>query len=116
MPPRARTRITCPASSSSCSRATPSFASFFSCSPKARRPAASATGRSRRGAATIFGTALHLLIDASVSNETLKSDLESFGAGRVVVSPIDPSLEDVFVRLTEVRAQELEAQGHEVVA
>jgi len=67
-------------------------------------------------AATIFGTALHLLIDASVSNETLKSDLESFGAGRVVVSPIDPSLEDVFVRLTEVRAQELEAQGHEVVA
>src|SRR5713226_903313 len=33
-------------------------------------------------AATIFGTALHLLIDASVSNETLKSDLESFGAGR----------------------------------
>jgi ABC-type multidrug transport system ATPase subunit len=67
-------------------------------------------------AATIFGTALHLLIDANVSNETLKSDLESFGAGRVVVSPIDPSLEDVFVRLTEVRARELEAQGHEVVA
>ncbi len=67
-------------------------------------------------AATIFGTALHLLIDASVSNETLKSDLESFGAGRVVVSPIDPSLEDVFVRLTEVRAQELKAQGHEAVA
>ena len=67
-------------------------------------------------AATIFGTALHLLIDASVSNETLKSDLESFNAGRVVVSPIDPSLEDVFVRLTEVRARELEAQRHEVVA
>ncbi len=67
-------------------------------------------------AATIFGTALHLLIDASVSDDRLKSDLESFGAGRVVVSPIDPSLEDVFVRLTEVRARELEAQRREVVA
>jgi ABC-type multidrug transport system ATPase subunit len=66
-------------------------------------------------AATIFGTALHLLIDASVSDGKLKSDLESFGAGRVVVSPIDPSLEDVFVRLTEVRGKEIEAQRHEVM-
>jgi ABC-2 type transport system ATP-binding protein len=67
-------------------------------------------------AATIFGTALHLLIDASVSDDRLKSDLESFGAGRVVVSPIDPSLEDVFVRLTEVRGREIESQRQEVVA
>jgi ABC-type multidrug transport system ATPase subunit len=67
-------------------------------------------------AATIFGTALHLLIDASVSDETLKSDLESFGAGRVVVSPIAPSLEDVFVRLTEVRGKEIEAERREVAA
>jgi ABC-type multidrug transport system ATPase subunit len=66
-------------------------------------------------AATIFGTALHLLIDAGVSDDKLKSDLESFGAGRVVVSPIDPSLEDVFVRLTEVRGKEIEAERHEVV-
>lgn len=67
-------------------------------------------------AATIFGTALHLLIDASVTDERLKSDLESFGAGRVVVAPIEPSLEDVFVRLTEVRALEIEAQRQGVVA
>jgi ABC-type multidrug transport system ATPase subunit len=66
-------------------------------------------------AATIFGTALHLLIDADVSDEKLKSDLESFGAGQVVVSPIEPSLEDVFVRLTEVRGKEIEAQRREVV-
>ena len=46
----------------------------------------------------------------------LKSDLESFGAGRVVVTPIEPSLEDVFVRLTEVRGREIEAQRQEVVA
>jgi ABC-type multidrug transport system ATPase subunit len=66
-------------------------------------------------AATVFGTAIHLLIDASVTDDRLKSDLESFGAGRVAVSPIEPSLEDVFVRLTEVRAKELEAQRPEVV-
>ncbi|MCU1350348.1 MAG: transporter, binding protein [Acidobacteria bacterium] len=61
-------------------------------------------------AATIFGTALHLLIDDSVRDEQLARDLESFGAGKVTVSPIDPSLEDVFVRLTETRGRELEAQ------
>ena len=66
-------------------------------------------------AATIFGTALHLLIDASVSNEKLASDLESFGAGRADVSPIEASLEDVFVRLTEARAREIEAQRQEVI-
>jgi ABC-type multidrug transport system ATPase subunit len=67
-------------------------------------------------AATIFGTALHLLIDGSVSDDKLKSDLESFGAGRVEVSPIAPSLEDVFVRLTEVRGKEIEAERREVAA
>ena len=61
-------------------------------------------------AATIFGTSLHLLIDDSVSDEKLRTDLESFGAGRVKVSPIEPSLEDVFVRLTETRGKEAEAQ------
>jgi ABC-type multidrug transport system ATPase subunit len=66
-------------------------------------------------AATIFGTALHLLIDDSVSDDRLKRDLESFGAGKVVVSPIDPSLEDVFVRLTETRGKELEQARVEVV-
>ena len=60
-------------------------------------------------AATIFGIALHLLIDASISNEKVKSDLEGFGLGDVQVNPIDASLEDVFVRLTETRGKELEA-------
>jgi ABC-type multidrug transport system ATPase subunit len=60
-------------------------------------------------AATIFGTSLHLLIDSEVDDARLKHDLESFGSGMVNVSPIEPSLEDVFVRLTETRGREVEA-------
>jgi ABC-type multidrug transport system ATPase subunit len=60
-------------------------------------------------AATIFGTSLHLLIDSGIDDARLKHDLESFGSGTVNVSPIDPSLEDVFVRLTETRGREVEA-------
>jgi len=64
-------------------------------------------------AATIFGTALHLLIDDTVSDGTLKKDLEAFGAGQVSVSEIPPSLEDVFVRLTETRGKEAEEKRAE---
>ena len=60
-------------------------------------------------AATIFGTALHLLIHDDVTDAKLKGDLENFGAGDVEVSPIEPSLEDVFVRLTETRGKDVEA-------
>src|SRR5205807_1996806 len=60
-------------------------------------------------AATIFGIALHLLIDANISDEKVKSDLEAFGLGDIQVNPIDASLEDVFVRLTETRGKEIEA-------
>jgi len=67
-------------------------------------------------AATIFGTSLHLLIDEQVSDAKVAKDLESFGAGKVVVSQIEPSLEDVFVRLTEVRGKEVEANRVEVAA
>ncbi len=65
-------------------------------------------------AATIFGTSLHLLIDENVGHDKIAADLESFGAGKVTVSPIEPSLEDVFVRLTEERAKEVEAARNEV--
>jgi len=60
-------------------------------------------------AVTIFGTSLHLLVDESAPNEKIDRDLESFGITSVVVQDIMPTLEDVFVRLTEVRAAELEA-------
>ncbi len=57
---------------------------------------------------TIFGTSLHLLVDANVTNEQIKRDLESFGAGNVAVSDIEASLEDVFVQLTETRGREVD--------
>ena len=60
-------------------------------------------------AATIFGTSLHLLVDKEITNQKVDDDLESFGAGSVTVTEIEPSLEDVFVRLTETRGKEAEA-------
>jgi len=41
-------------------------------------------------AATIFGTSLHLLIDDTIGDEKVASDLESFGAGKVTVTAIEP--------------------------
>lgn len=61
-------------------------------------------------AATIFGISLHMLIDASITNERVESDLEKFGISDVTATDIAPSLEDVFVRLTETRGRELEAR------
>jgi ABC-type multidrug transport system ATPase subunit len=66
-------------------------------------------------AVTIFGTSLHLLIDADVSNEKVERDLQAFGIGDVKVSDIEPSLEDVFVRLTETRGREIDAARPEVM-
>ena len=66
-------------------------------------------------AATIFGTSLHLLIDANVSDQKVEQDLQAFGITDVKVSPIEPSLEDVFVRLTETRGREIEAARPQVV-
>jgi hypothetical protein len=54
-------------------------------------------------AATIFGTSLHLLVDTSVANATIARDLDS------EVNDIAPTLEDVFVQLTETRGREVEA-------
>jgi len=55
-------------------------------------------------AVTIFGTSLHLLVDESVPNQKIDDDLEAFGISSVSVQDIAPTLEDVFVRLTEVRS------------
>jgi ABC-type multidrug transport system ATPase subunit len=60
-------------------------------------------------AATIFGTSLHLLIDATTTDAQVKHDLESFGISNVNVASIEPTLEDVFVQLTETRGREVEA-------
>ena len=59
-------------------------------------------------AATIFGTSLHLLVDDSIADGKLKHDLEAFGISDVTIRDIQPTLEDVFVRLTETRGKEVE--------
>jgi drug efflux transport system ATP-binding protein len=66
--------------------------------------------------ATIFGTSLHLLVDANVTNEQIDRDLEAFGITDVTVTDIPPTLEDVFVQLTETRGKEVEASRQEVMS
>jgi ABC-2 type transport system ATP-binding protein len=53
---------------------------------------------------TIFGNALHLLVRAEVDDAAIERDLETSGVD-VRIRPIEPSLEDVFVRLTGLAAQ-----------
>jgi ABC-type multidrug transport system ATPase subunit len=53
---------------------------------------------------TIFGNDLHLLVDAATPDARIASDLAR-EAGDVRLRPIEPSLEDVFVRLTKVAAE-----------
>lgn len=50
--------------------------------------------------ATIFGQAIHLLMDASVTSEQVTADLAKDGFTDIEIRPILPSLEDVFVTLT----------------
>jgi ABC-type multidrug transport system ATPase subunit len=52
---------------------------------------------------TIFGNALHLLVDAGVAEAAIASDLESAAHAPVRIRPIEPTLEDVFVRLTKLQ-------------
>jgi ABC-type multidrug transport system ATPase subunit len=54
---------------------------------------------------TIFGNALHLLVSADVPDSRIAKDLELAAGARVRVRPIEPSLEDVFVRLTKLQGQ-----------
>jgi ABC-type multidrug transport system ATPase subunit len=51
---------------------------------------------------TIFGNSLHLLLSADVSESKVAADLSIDGAVRI--REIEPSLEDVFVRLTNVQS------------
>ncbi len=51
--------------------------------------------------ATIFGTAIHTLVSASMRDEELIDRLHQAGFPNAAVRAIEPSLEDVFVTLTE---------------
>jgi drug efflux transport system ATP-binding protein len=51
---------------------------------------------------TIFGNSLHILMRADIPDDRIARDLEAAAGSPVKVRPIDASLEDVFVRLTEI--------------
>ncbi len=55
---------------------------------------------------TIFGNALHLLLESAVSDAQVAADLAAGAGADVDVRPIAPSLEDVFVRLTRIQSEE----------
>jgi ABC-type multidrug transport system ATPase subunit len=55
---------------------------------------------------TIFGNSLHLLVRSEVAEEQIKRDLEQAAGARVEIRPIEPSLEDVFVRLTRLQIEQ----------
>lgn len=61
--------------------------------------------------ATVFGQSMHLLVDEAVPEEALRDALRRAGIGMVDIRPIGPSLEDVFVTLTERAAAEGGATG-----
>jgi ABC-type multidrug transport system ATPase subunit len=50
--------------------------------------------------ATVFGQSMHLLVENNVSEEFLRQKLAAVGIQQADIRPIAPSLEDVFVALT----------------
>ena len=52
-------------------------------------------------AATVFGQSMHLLVDVDTSEQLIRDKLTEAGIREVDIRPIAPSLEDVFVALTE---------------
>ena len=60
---------------------------------------------------TIFGNALHLLIDAAIGDARVASDLTARAGAAVHVRPIEATLEDVFVRLTRLASERETAGG-----
>jgi ABC-type multidrug transport system ATPase subunit len=55
--------------------------------------------------ATVFGQSMHLLVDKTMSEEVIRAELARVGISRADIRPIAPSLEDVFVALTNERNQ-----------
>lgn len=53
---------------------------------------------------TIFGNSLHLLVRSEIADTEIARDLAQGTAARVTVRPIEPTLEDVFVRLTKIQS------------
>ncbi len=60
--------------------------------------------------ATVFGQSMHLLVDESVRRAEIDEKLRQEGIGAAEIHEIGPSLEDVFVTLSEKHAQETKQQ------
>jgi len=56
--------------------------------------------------ATVFGQSMHLLVDESVRREEIDEKLHGVGISHAEIHEIGPSLEDVFVTLSEQHAGE----------
>ncbi|MEP7015794.1 MAG: ABC transporter ATP-binding protein [Verrucomicrobiota bacterium] len=56
--------------------------------------------------ATVFGQSMHLLVDQALSESEIESKLREVGIGHSEIHEIGPSLEDVFVTLSEKHASE----------
>ena len=54
--------------------------------------------------ATVFGQSMHLLVEQTLDEQTLRAELSRAGIPRADIHPIGPSLEDVFVALTNHHA------------
>lgn len=61
--------------------------------------------------ATIFGRAVHLLVDDGVEDEAIEARLAEIGIVSARVTAAHPSLEDVFVSLTKQSARQREASA-----
>jgi len=61
--------------------------------------------------ATVFGQKIHLLVQEPCGDREIAEALEAGGVGGVEVSPVAPSLEDVFVALTKLRDRERSGGG-----
>ncbi|MBI2487954.1 MAG: ABC transporter ATP-binding protein [Deltaproteobacteria bacterium] len=61
--------------------------------------------------ATIFGQAIHLLVEESFSEQELHKILEREGLKHIEIRLILPSLEDVFVSLTKLKAENTKNNG-----
>jgi ABC-type multidrug transport system ATPase subunit len=55
--------------------------------------------------ATVFGQSMHLLVEDQMPEERIRGELSSAGIPHVDIHPIGPSLEDVFVTLTQQNAK-----------
>jgi ABC-type multidrug transport system ATPase subunit len=55
--------------------------------------------------ATVFGQSMHLLVDAAVDERVIRQELSRVGISRADIRPIAPSLEDVFVALTDKHSE-----------